>query len=74
MQGPKAAAAGPGHVALCGNAALLGAAGATWTLVEEVVGSKGGDWWARWRRNFETNTADAAAALSPPAAALLRRL
>ena len=59
----------PGHFVLCGHAALLGAATATAALLQDPQGE---DVLGRWARSFRTATADAAAAVTPVGAYVLR--
>ncbi len=73
----KASRPSPGHFLLCGHAAIFGAATATAGLIKELVSdtppaADGGDALSRWKRSFRSTTAEAAAAVTPVGAYMLR--
>jgi len=67
--GVKAARPSPGHFLLCGHAALLGAATATAGLLQDPAAE---DPLGRWARSFRAATTEAAAAVTPVGAYVLR--
>mmetsp|Transcript_19276 Transcript_19276/g.53470 ORF Transcript_19276/g.53470 Transcript_19276/m.53470 type:complete len:188 (+) Transcript_19276:602-1165(+) len=71
---PKAARPSPGHLILCGHAALFGAASATAGLVQGLFSGEGKEEQPleRWAREFRTTTAEAAAAVTPVGAFVLK--
>ncbi len=79
LQAPaaKASRPSPGHFLLCGHAAIFGAATATAGLLKELVSdappaADGGDALSRWKQTFRATTTEAAAAVTPVGAYMLR--